>query len=93
MKFKKSFLVFGWGALFGCMFLSGLLLYSDVLELPRTSKTLPVRLETFPIKMKVDFGPARKAGYEKTIYVEKGTTLKEAVSRCFPFFPGEVVAV
>ena len=43
----------------------------------------------FPIFMKVDFGPAGKPGHEEKLYVEKGTTPKEAVSQVFPILSGK----
>lgn len=45
--------------------------------------------KTFPIQMKVDFGPAGKPLHEETLYVEKGTTPKEAVSQVFPVLSGK----
>ena len=47
------------------------------------------RPKTFPIQMKVDFGPAGKTAYDDKIYVEKGTTPKEAVSQVFPVLSGK----
>jgi hypothetical protein len=44
--------------------------------------------ETFPIYLKVDFGPSGKPFYEETIYVEKGMTAKEAVSLSMPIRSG-----
>ncbi len=43
----------------------------------------------FPIQMKVDFGPAGKPAHDETLYVEKGTTPKEAVSQVFPVLSGK----
>ena len=43
----------------------------------------------FQIDMKVDFGPAGKSVHEEKIYVEKGTTPKEAVSQVFPILSGK----
>lgn len=45
--------------------------------------------KTFPIQMKVDFGPAGKPVHEEKLYVEKGTTPKEAVSQVFPVLSGK----
>lgn len=45
--------------------------------------------ETFPVQMKVDFGPAGKPAYDDMIEVEKGTTPKEAVSQVFPVLSGK----
>ena len=47
------------------------------------------KYDTFPIQVKVDFGPAGKPAHEETIYVEKGTTPKEAVSQVFPVLSGK----
>ncbi len=44
---------------------------------------------TFPIHIKVDFGPAGKPLHEEKLYVEKGTTPKEAVSQVFPVLSGK----
>jgi hypothetical protein len=44
---------------------------------------------TFQIEMTVDFGPANKPGYHDKMYVEKGTTPKEAVSQVFPMQAGK----
>ncbi len=43
----------------------------------------------FPVLMKVDFGPAGKPAREEKIFVEKGTTPKEAVSQVFPVLSGK----
>ncbi len=43
----------------------------------------------FPIQIKVDFGPAEKPVHEETIYIEAGTTPKEAVSQVFPILSGK----
>lgn len=43
----------------------------------------------FPVTVKVDFGPAEKPSHEEKIYVEKGTTPKEAVSQVFPIMSGK----
>lgn len=45
--------------------------------------------EVFPVEMSVDFGPAAKTGFKETVYVEKGTTPKEAVSQVFPILSGK----
>ena len=45
--------------------------------------------KTIPVKMKVDFGPAKKSGFDEMIYIEKGTTPKEAVSQVFPILSGK----
>lgn len=46
------------------------------------------RSKTFPVEVKVDFGTTAKKGVERTLYVEKGTTPKEAVSQIFPVLSG-----
>ena len=45
---------------------------------------------TFPIELKVDFGPAERPLHAETLHVEKGTTPKEAVSQVFPIQSGKV---
>ena len=45
--------------------------------------------KTFPLTLKVDFGPAGKPYHEETLIVEKGTTAKEAVSQVFPILSGK----
>lgn len=45
--------------------------------------------KTFAIHMKVDFGPAGKPTYDKLLFIEKGTTAKEAVSQVFPVLSGK----
>lgn len=43
----------------------------------------------YQIEMKVDFGPAGKPAHSEKLYVEKGTTPKEAVSQVFPVLSGK----
>ena len=43
----------------------------------------------FRVKVKVDFGPAGKPFHEEMLFVEKGTTPKEAVSQVFPILSGK----
>ena len=50
----------------------------------------PYHPKTFPIQLKVDFGPAGKPVHEEKIYVEEDTTAKEAVSQVFPVMAGKV---
>lgn len=45
--------------------------------------------KTFPIEIKVDFGPAGKPPHSETLEVEKGTTPKEAVSQIYPVLSGK----
>lgn len=47
------------------------------------------RPKPFPIEVKVDFGPAGKPSHAEKIYVEKGTTPKEAVSQVLPILSGK----
>ncbi|MBI4000079.1 MAG: hypothetical protein HY351_05630 [Candidatus Omnitrophica bacterium] len=90
MKLRRFLFAFGFGALFGCTVLGGVFLYSGVFELPvAVSKALSIQPKTFPIQMKVNFGSADKPAYDETIYVEKGTTPKEAVSQVFPVLSGK----
>lgn len=43
----------------------------------------------FQVEVKVDFGPAGKPAHSEKIYVEKGTTPKEAVSQIFAIRSGK----
>lgn len=43
----------------------------------------------YPIEIKVDFGPSGKGTHQETIYIEQGTTPKEAVSQVFPILSGK----
>lgn len=45
--------------------------------------------KTFPVRLKVDFGPVEKQGYDDTLFVEKGTTPREAVAQVFPVLLGK----
>lgn len=45
--------------------------------------------KTFPVQMKINFGPADKPSYDAQLYVENGTTPKEAVSQVFPILSGK----
>ena len=45
--------------------------------------------KTFPVQIKVDFGPAQKAAVSKTILVEKGSTPKDVVSQVFSVKSGK----
>ena len=47
------------------------------------------RHKEFPVLVKVDFGPAGKPAHEEKLFVEKGTTPKEAVSQIFPILSGK----
>lgn len=62
--------------------LPGILLSTDARAMSRHPKT-------FPIHLAVDFGPAGKALHEETLYVEKGTTPREAVAQVFPVLLGK----
>lgn len=45
--------------------------------------------KTFPVQMKVNFGLADKPSYDAQLYVENGTTPKEAVSQVLPILSGK----
>lgn len=45
--------------------------------------------DVFAVQVKVDFGPAGKKAHQETVYVEEGTTPKEAVSQLFPVMSGK----
>ena len=60
-----------------------------VLILP-LAQAMARRPKVFEINMKVDFGPAGKPMHEEKLFVEKGTTPKEAVSQIFPVLSGKV---
>lgn len=47
------------------------------------------KAKPFQIEVKVDFGPAGKPVHSEKIYVEKGTTPKEAVLQVFPVQSGK----
>ena len=81
MKFKKSVFTVGLVGFFGGIILGAVLSDFGVFAFSETHKT-------FPIQMKVDFGPAERPTYDKTIQIEKGTTPKEAVSQAFPVLSG-----
>jgi hypothetical protein len=57
--------------------------------LPANIEAAGRKPRVFPIQMTVDFGPAGKPVHAETIYVEKGTTPKEAVSQVFPILSGK----
>ncbi len=44
--------------------------------------------ETFAIKIRVDFGPAGKPAHEGTLFIERGTTPRDAVGQVFPVLFG-----
>ncbi len=58
-----------------------------------TGSGLPWKAASFPVTVSVDFGPAKeKTGQPvrtEKIYVERGTTPKEAVSQVFPILSGK----
>lgn len=76
MNIKFSALVF--------LFILGMMTYETPFAWAMARKP-----STFPIYIKVDFGPAGKAVHEETLEVEKGTTPKEAVSQVFPVLSGK----
>ena len=90
MKLKRSLSAFVFGVLFGCAVLSSALFCFGVFEFPvAVSKTFPIVPPSFPIQMKVDFGPAGKPGFDdKKFQVEKNTAAKEAVSQVYPVLSG-----
>ena len=90
MKLNRPLFAFVFGVFFGCAVLSSALFCFGVFEFPvAVSKTFPIVPPSFPIHMKVDFGSTGKPAYDKTIYIEKGTTPKEAVSQAFPMLSGK----
>lgn len=71
-------------------FLLGFLfLFISVLWFSRSAFAIGGKSKPFQIEVKVDFGPAGKASHSEKIYVEKGTTPKEAVSQVFPILSGK----
>lgn len=87
---KNPFLAFCLGVLLSCAVASGVLVYAGVIDLPLpVLVALRIQPKTFPIRLKVDFGPAGKAAYNGTVQVEKGTTPKQAVSQVFPVLSGK----
>ena len=65
-------------------------LFTIILFLPPAVHAMARRPKTFQIDLKVDFGPAGKAGFEDPkFWVEKNTTAKEAVSQVFPVLSGK----
>ena len=81
MKLKRFLPTFLLGMCLGCVALGSTLFYFDVLAWPS-------RIRAFPIRMEVDFGPAGKPSSGQTLYVETGSTPKEAVSQVFPILSG-----
>ena len=63
--------------------LLGILLY------PHSAMAMAKKPPAFPVEISVDFGPAGKPSKTETIYVEKNTTPKEAVSQVFPILSGK----
>lgn len=57
--------------------------------LPTDAGAMGRKPKTFPIHLAVDFGPAGKPVHEEKLFVEKGTTPKEAVSQVFPVLSGK----
>ena len=55
---------------------------------PANLQAMDKRPKTFPIELKVDFGPAQKPAVLKSVIVEKGMTPKDAVSQVFPVQSG-----
>ena len=76
MKFQKSIL------LFISLFMAASFFTGNAEAMGRKPKP-------FQIEVAVDFGPAGKPAHTETIYVEKNTTPKEAVSQIFPILSGK----
>ncbi len=71
---------------------SGILFFSltfSLLLAPACSRTQPKTPRVFPIELKVDFGPAQKPSHSEKLFIEEGTTPKEAVSQVFPMRSGK----
>ncbi len=77
----------------GAAFLAGALLASAVVSYRDTGSWTPWGRASFPVEVSVDFGPAaQKAGkpaIAKEIFVDRGTTPKEAVSQVVPVLSGK----
>ncbi|OGW84958.1 MAG: hypothetical protein A3C35_05675 [Omnitrophica bacterium RIFCSPHIGHO2_02_FULL_46_11] len=57
--------------------------------LPADAGAIARRHKTFPVYITIDFGPAGKPLHQGMLFVEKGTTPKEAVSQVFPVLSGK----
>lgn len=66
-----------------------LILFVLVVYFSQSAFTLGRKPKPFQIEVKVDFGPAAKPSHSEKIYVEKGTTPKEAVSQVLPVLSGK----
>lgn len=66
-----------------------LVLFAFVFFFSQSGFTMGGKPKPFQIEVKVDFGPAGKGVHSEKIYVEKGTTPKEAVSQVFPILSGK----
>jgi hypothetical protein len=89
-KIKSSFFAFCLGVFLSCAVIGGALLYVGVIEMPLSVlMALQIQPKTFPVHLKVDFGPAGKTAHDEIIQVEKGTTPKQAVSQVFPVLSGK----
>ncbi len=64
-------------------------LAAALLFFPGCAHKSPNPPKLFPIQMKVDFGPAEKPSHEEKLFIEEGTTPKEAVSQVFPIRSGK----
>ena len=71
------------GLIFAACFLSW------IVGLTPSAEAMGRKPKTFPVEVRVDFGPAGKAALKETIEVEKGTTPKEAVSQVAPIMAGK----
>lgn len=56
---------------------------------PESVFSLAREPKLIPIHLKVDFGPSGKPAHNQALFVEKGTTAKEAVSQVFPVLSGK----
>ncbi len=70
-------------------FLAGVILAGAAVSYHDTGTWFPWTAASFPVEIAVDFGPAGKPAKAQKIYVERGTTPKEAVSQVFPILSGK----
>ncbi len=64
-------------------------LSTALLFFPACARTQPKTPRVFSIELKVDFGPAQKSSHSEKLFIEEGTTPKEAVSQVFPVLSGK----
>lgn len=74
-------------------FLTGVLLFAGVLGLTgllaSNARALEGHPKLFPVEVIVNFGNSGKPLHRETLYIEGGTTPKEAVSQVFPVLSGK----